>query len=207
MRTLGMPLSKEQEEAYLHAWNVTGHVLGVRAELMAHTVDEAAAMFDGLQARARARPFEPDVRPGLGRALMATMARSIRLPVIRNLPVPLTRWLIGRDTAREIGVNERVGLLTWLAFHATRLMVRLVDAVVRLALPQFSLTRMFTRVVGYHLLTRFLLDQTRPLGLPDELLQPVHRTVAGWHHDGRAPRWVNQLEDRLTTRGEWRPGL
>lgn len=205
MRTLGVPLTKAQEEAYLHTWNVAGHILGIKGDLMAHTMEEAAAMFEGIQAVARAHPVLPDVRPGLGHALMATMARSIRLPVIRNLPVPLTRWLIGQSTAREIGVNERVGLLTRMTFLVARVSVRLLDGLVRLVLPQFSLTRMFTRVVGYHLLTRFLLDQTRPLDLPDELLQPVRSTVAGWHHDPRAPGWLNRLEDRLTTTDEWRP--
>ncbi|MEZ0309855.1 MAG: oxygenase MpaB family protein [Ramlibacter sp.] len=203
MRTLGLPLSRQQEEATLHAWNVAGHVLGIRDELMAHTMDEAAAMFTTLQAMARAQEATPDVRPGLGQALVGTMARSIRLPVIRNLPVPLTRWLVGRETAHEIGLDRHVGLLTRLAFGVARVAVRLVDGMVRVFLPQFSLTRMFTRVVGYHLLTRFLLDQTRPLALPDELLQPMHGTVAGWHHDLRAPDWVNRLEDRLTTHGPW----
>lgn len=205
MRTLGEPLSRQQEEATLHAWNVAGHVLGIRDDLMAHTMDEAAAMFDALQAMARAHPGAPDVRPGLGRALMATMARSIRLPVIRSLPVPLTRWLVGRETAREIGVTERVSPLAWATFLVTLAAVRLVDGLVRAVLPRFSLTRMFTRVVGYHLLTRFLLDQTRPLGLPGELLEPMHGTVSGWHHDADAPGWVNRLEDRLTTTGKWSP--
>ena len=203
MRTLGVPLSRGQEEAYLHAWNVAGHVLGIRDDLMVHSMEEAAAMFESIQALVRARPAAPDVRPGLGRALMDAMARSIRLPVIRGLPVPLTRWLIGPDAARETGVNERVGLLTRVTFGAARIAIGLVDAVMRLVLPRFSLSRMFTRVVGYHFLTRLLLDQTRPLALPDELLQPMHRTVAGWHHDAQAPGWVNWLEDRLTTAGEW----
>ncbi|MEP6791604.1 MAG: oxygenase MpaB family protein [Ramlibacter sp.] len=205
MRTLGIGLPAEQELAFLHAWNVAGHVLGIRADLMAHTMDEAAAMFDALQATARAQAFLPDARPGLGEALMNTMTRAIRLPVIRNLPVPMTRWLVGSVTAGEIGVNERVGLFTRLAFAAARVTIRAFDAVVRLALPDFSLTRMFTRIVGYHLLTRILLDQTRPLALPDELLAPLSSTVAGWHHDRRAPAWVNRLEDLMTTRGEWRP--
>jgi hypothetical protein len=205
MRTLGVPLAREQEQAYLHAWNVAGHVLGIREDLMAHSMEEAAAMFDGIQALARVRPVSPDVRPGLGRALMDAMARSIRLPVIRRLPVPLTRWLIGGAAARETGVNERVGLLTRFVFAVARSAVRLFDGLVRLVLPQFSLSRMFTRVVGYHFLTRFLLDQTRPLALPEELLQPMQRTVAGWHHDARAPGWVNRLEDRLTTTGAWSP--
>jgi hypothetical protein len=205
MRTLGLRLTQKEEEAYLHAWNVAGHVLGIRHDLMAHNMKDAAAMFKGIQAMARAKPSVPDVRPGLGRALMDTMARSIQLPVIRNLPVPLTRWLIGRRSAREIGVNQRVGLLTRVTFAVARVTVRLIDAVARLVVRRFSLTRMFTRVVGYHLLTRFLLDQTRPLGLPDELLQPMRSTVAGWHHDARALRWVNRLERRLTTQGEWSP--
>ena len=207
MRRLGLPLSAREEQAYLHAWNVAGHVLGIRDELMAHSMDEAAAMFNDLQAMARLRPATPDVRPALGRALIATMAHSIRLPVIRQLPVPLTRWLIGRDTAREIGANEHVSLLTRITFRAARLGVALVDGVVRLVFPQFSLTRMFTRVVGYHMLTRFLLDQTRPLALPAELLQPMRATVSGWHHDARSPLWINRLEDRLTTRGEWSQSL
>lgn len=203
MRRLGLPLSAEQEQAYLHAWNVAGHLLGIRDELMADSMDEAAAMFKQVQAMARARPAPQDVRPALGRALIATMARSIRLPVIRQLPVPLTRWLIGRDTAREIGANEHVSLLTRLTFRAARLGVALIDGTVRIVFPQFSLTRMFTRIVGYHLLTRFLLDQTRPLALPAELLEPMRETIARWHHDARSPGWINRLEDRMTTRGEW----
>ncbi len=205
MRTLGLKLTRSQEEATLHAWNVAGHVLGIRDELMAHTMEEAAAMFGDIQAMARTLPAAPDVRPGLGRALMDTMARSIRVPVVRHLPVPMTCWLIGSATAREIGADERVGLPVRALFGLARIAVRLFDGVVRLALPQFSLTRMFTRVIGYHLLTRFLLDQTRPLGLPAQLLGPMHGTVAQWHHDHRAPAWVNRLEDRLTTHGRWSP--
>lgn len=203
MRTLRIPMSPQQEHAYLHAWNVVGHVLGIQAELMAHSMEEAAAMFEAIQAMGTRAVPSPDVRPGLGRALIAAMADSIRLPVIRGLPVPLTRWLIGRAAARVIGVDQRVALLTWLVFNVARIAVGLVDGVVRLVLPQFSLTRMFTRVVGYHLLTRFLLDQTRPLTLPEAVLNPMHATVAAWHVDARAPGWVNRLEDRLTAMGPW----
>ena len=204
MRTMGLALSSQEEAAFLHAWNVAGHVLGIRDDLMAQTMEAADKMFKSMQATARAMPAVPDARPPLGRALVDAMARSIRLPVIRSLPVPMTRWLIGGRSAGEIGVDERVGLLTRVAFGSARIAVRVFDGIVRLVLPHFSLTRMFTRVVGYHLLTRFMLDQARPLGLPDELLNPVCDTVAQWHHDARAPAWVNRLEDRMTTRGAWR---
>lgn len=205
MRKLAIPLTASEEQAYLHAWNVVGHVLGIRDELMPRTMQEAQAMFDDLQALARARPAEPDMRPPLGRALIDAMAHSIELPVLRHMPVPLTRWLVGRRTAREIGANRRVGLPTMALFHIARIAIQAFDRIVRLAVPTFSLTRMFTRVVGYHMLTRFLLDQTRPLALPVELLQPLRHTVACWKQDAHAPRWVGRVEARLTTQASWRP--
>ncbi|NML42778.1 carotenoid biosynthesis protein [Ramlibacter sp. G-1-2-2] len=200
LRKLGLPLTPEQERAYLHAWNVVGHALGIRPELLAHTMEEAEAMFEQLQARAFAKPADPDVRAPLGRALMNAMANSIALPVLRNVPVPMTRWLIGRKTANAIGVR-RGGLLATLLFNLGRVCILGFDRVVRLVLPDFSLTRMFTRVVGYRMLSRFLLDQARPLTLPEELLNPMRRTVAGWRSDARAPRWVNHLETQLTQPG------
>jgi uncharacterized membrane protein len=198
LRQLGLGLPAAQEQAYLHAWNVVGHVLGIREDLLAHTMEDAQAMFGQLQARARATPVVADVRPPLGRALMDAMAHSIGVPVLRSLPVPMTRWLVGRATANTIGVNQRVGLPTLLLFQAGRLAILGFDRLVRLAIPDFSITRMVTRVVGYHFLSRFLMDQTRPLALPEELLNPMRSTVAGWRTDRRAPRWVNRLEARLT---------
>jgi hypothetical protein len=205
MRTFGLRLPREDEEATLHTWNVVGHVLGIQDALMFRTMDEAAAAFDGMQAMARAEAIVQDARPPLGRALAAAMARTIAIPVVRSVPVPLTRWLIGKRSADEIGLNQRVGLLTWVLFVAGRAAIGFADAVVRLALPRFSLTRMFTRVVGYHFLTRFLLDQTRPLALPDELLGPLQQTVASWQTDDKAPAWMNRLEDRMTAAGPWKP--
>ncbi len=204
MRSLGLPLTERQEHACLHAWNVAGHVLGIHDNLMPQGMGEARAWFEAIQAQARTRPAVTDVRPGLGRALIDTMARTIRLPVLRHVPVPLTCLLIGKHTAADIGADERVGFLPGLVLRAGLFTTRAIDAVARLVLPQFSLTRMVTRVVGYHLLTRFLLDQTRPLTLPAELLEPMHATVAGWQQDPRAPGWLNRLEDRITTVGAWK---
>ncbi|WP_210542142.1 oxygenase MpaB family protein [Rhodoferax sp. PAMC 29310] len=39
MRRLGLGLPASDEEAYLHAWNVVRHVLGIRRELLADTMD------------------------------------------------------------------------------------------------------------------------------------------------------------------------
>ena len=204
MRKLGQRLSSADEEAYLHAWNVMGHVLGIESALMAHTMDEARSLFDRIQGLSRDQRPVADPRPALGAALMNTMAKSIRLPVIRHIPVPLTQWLIGRENAQLIGVAQRVSWLTQTVFWLGLGLTRLIDTLVQLVFPHFSLTRMFTRVVGYHLITRFLLDQTRPLTLPDHLLGPLHQTVAAWDKDPKASSWISRLEDSLTTKGPWR---
>ena len=67
----------------------------------------------------------------------------------------------------------------------------------RLFVPGFSITRMLTRALGYRLVTRFLMDQTRPLRLPDALLGQVAETTDAWRVDPQAPRWVQRMEARL----------
>lgn len=203
MRTMGLGLPREDEEACLHTWNVMGHVLGMRPELMVHTMDEAEALFARMQAFGRAHTVAPDPRPALGEALMGAMAAAIRIPVVRQLPVPMTQWLIGAQASRDIGIGDRAAWPVRLLFNAGRLAIGCVDGIGQLFAPGFSLSRVLTRVVGYHLLSRFLLDQTRPIGLPEHVLNPLRATVAGWDEDERAPSWLNWLEDRLTTRGAW----
>jgi hypothetical protein len=101
-----------------------------------------------MQQLAHERPPSPDVRPALGQALMAAMACSIQLPLLRRLPVPMTRWLIGRRAAQAIGVGQRVDLSMRLLFGAGLVAARGIDAIARLFWPQFSLTRLFTRVLA-----------------------------------------------------------
>ncbi len=204
MRTLGQGLPVEDEEAYLHAWNVMGHVLGVREELMAWNMDQAQSLFERMQnEEGQLLPGQPDPRPPLGKALVAAMERSIVVPVIRGLPVPLTRWLIGPTTSNRIGIDERVSWATSLVFVMGRWTVAVLDGVLSLFSPGFSLSRLFVRVIGYHFLTRFLMDQTRPLALPERVLKPMTDLIGSWGEDRRAPSWLARLEARWTTTGRW----
>jgi ER-bound oxygenase mpaB/B'/Rubber oxygenase, catalytic domain len=203
LRTLGQGLSASDEQAYLHTWNVMGHTLGIRYEFMAHTMAEAEQMFERMQAQARAKPPQIDVRPALGQALINAMARSLALPGIRSLPVPMTQWLVGKQTAQDIGLAQLGSWPTQILFVILFSLVRCVDWLGRLFTPHFSISRMITRIMGYHLLTNLLMDQTRPLALPDKVLQNLHQTVALWGHDPKALSWLNRWEDRLTCKGSW----
>lgn len=207
LRRLGIGLRRAEEEAYLHAWNVVGHILGIERTLMVDTMDQGAALMAQMQARGRAEPVGPDPRPALGLALMQTMEKSLPWAIAKPFPQLMTRYLCGRATAQDLGLTQPVPWSSALLFWCVLLAARAVDALVRLALPRFSIVRALTRVLGYHFMSRVLMSQTRPLQLPTALLNQVDAVVHSWSDDPQAPRWLNRLEDRLTTRGSWGPGL
>jgi len=207
LRKLGLGLQDQDEEDYLHAWNVLGHVLGIERTLMANTMDQASLMFTEIQARGRQLARDPDPRPALAAALMKAMEDEIPVRLLKPFPTLLTRLLCGSDATRDLGLNTRLALLSRLLFAAGLALVRAVDAVVRQFVPGFSISRMLTRAFGYRLVTRFLIDQTCPLRLPDALLDEVHAATGQWRHDPKAPRWLARLEARLAGRpaGETTP--
>lgn len=207
LRRLGIGLSPSDEEAYLHTWNVVGHLLGIDRALMVHTLADGAELLARMQARGRAHVQPPDSRPALGAALMRTMEQALPWPVIRPFPRLMTRHLCGRRTARDLGLaRQRAPLLPWALFWLLLGVARTIDTLARRVWPQFSIVRSLTRVLGYHFMAKVLMDQTRPLKLPDRLLNQVDQMMGRWSDDPRAPRWLNRLEDRLTTVGSWSVG-
>jgi hypothetical protein len=200
LRKLGLGLPKDDEEAYLHTWNVMGHVLGMETTLMAHTMDQAEELFARLQTLGRTYDYQPDPRPGLGKALMATMENVIPLQLIKPFPVLLTRYLCGKTTSKDIGIDHRVPVLPRLLFVTFMLLIRAIDFAMRLVIKEFSIARMITRIVGYQFTCKVLMDQTRPLKLPDTLLHQMTSMTCDWHVDPKAPGWLNKIEHRLTGR-------
>ncbi len=207
LRRLGLRLRTADEEAYLHAWNVVGHILGIDRALMVDTMDQGQALMARMQARGRAEPVTPDPRPALGRALMQTMENSLPWNIVKPFPELMTRYLCGRDTASDLGLTQPVPWPSALLFWGVLLIARAIDTVLRLVLPRFSIVRTLTRILGYHFMSRVLMSQTRPLQLPTELLNQVDEVVHSWSDDPHAPGWINRIEDRLTTRGSWSAGL
>ena len=208
MRKLGLALSRADEEAYLHTWNVAGHILGIERELMADTMEAAEKLFARMQARGRAdrrlRPEATDPRPALGTALMQSMEQVIPLGAVKPFPVLLTRFLCGADSSQDLGLNGRTSWISRLLFTTCMLAARMVDSLVRLVYPGFSIIRFITRVLGYHLISKLLMDQTRPLNLPLHLRSRVETMMDCWGTDPKAPAWMNTLEDRVTVNGSWK---
>jgi ER-bound oxygenase mpaB/B'/Rubber oxygenase, catalytic domain len=208
LRTLGLAFTHADEEAYLHTWNVTGHILGIDRALMADTMESAEELFARMQARGRAdqQDHATDPRPDLGNALINAMKNVIPLNILKPFPQLMTCHLVGKETSKDLGLTASVPWLSKILFYAMLLVSRLIDSVVRLIWPEFSITRFFMRILGYHLITKLMMDQTRPLKLPQHLLNRISETVESWSDDRKAPGWLNSLEDRLTTQGSWNTG-
>lgn len=204
LRQLGLGLSAADETAYLHCWNVAGHILGIRRELMAETMSEAEALFEVMQSRGRAQRPEPDVRPRLGQALVDTLSAAIRLPIVRHFPALMTYHLCGPESSRDVGVTGQAPWTSRALFAVVIGGSRVIDGVMRLFSPEFAISRLLTRVLGYHVMSSLLLDATRPLKLPDHLAHQIDVHMACWRNDPKAPRWVNALEAVLTVAGPWR---
>jgi hypothetical protein len=201
LRQLGIGLAREDEEDYLHAWNVMGHVLGIERALMADTMAVAKTSFDTLQLQGRNRQYYPDARPALAGALMQVMEDQIPFRLLKPFPVMLTRHLCGPQTAQVLGISGRVNLASRLLFVSGMAAIRTFDAAVRLVVRDFSICRMLTRLVGYQFTVKLLMDETRPLKLPAALLGQVNDAMGHWQADRKAPRWLNALERRWSGRG------
>ena len=215
MRKLGQRFSKNEEEAYLHAWNVMGYYLGIERTLMVDTMDEAEALFGKMQERGRAewqqrtrdQPTQNqpsnDPRPALGTALMKAMADVIPWRVFKPFPELMTRYLCGPESSRDLGLNQRVSWYSRALFRSVMLSVRAFDALIRLVFRDFSISRLITRVLGHKLITALLMRETRNLKLPGHLRDGINTALAGFGNDNKAPAWLNAVEDWMTIKGGW----
>ncbi|HNK17775.1 MAG TPA: DUF2236 domain-containing protein, partial [Piscinibacter sp.] len=113
-------------------------------------------------------------------ALFGTLAGVIPLRLAKPFPQLLCRRLIGREASHDLAIDGRLPWLSTLLFALLMALVGMVDAIGRLFSPDFSLARLVTRVLGYHLLTRLLMDQTRPLKLPGRLLGQAQGMLQRW---------------------------
>ena len=207
LRRLGIGFTRREEEDYLHAWNVAGHFLGIRRELMVDTMEDAEALFARMQARGRAdlarKAGQPDPRPALAAALIGAMRSAIPPGPFESFPVLLTRRLLDKQSVKDLGLDARASWLAKTLFATIMGSARGIDATVRLAVPGFSLSRMITRAIGYRLTCALLMSQTRDLSVPERLRPGIRTLIGRWGHDTRAPDWINALEDRMTTDGDW----
>jgi hypothetical protein len=169
---LGVPLTTEEQEAIMHAWNVVGHVMGVHHSLMAHTLADADALYAVIQ-KTQAKGSD------MARDMTQSLMRVIReqLPFFLDWAPPvLIEHLCGPEAAKMLGVRNQSfwGRL----FHGPAL--RLLRFVLKLEAVLFNSSKAGRWVLlhfGEHmvrLLARF------PKGTRDRSFELPHDVAVAW---------------------------
>jgi|SRR6516162_589050 len=100
---LGVRLPDEDVDAYLHLWNVIGHLMGIDDELRVDGIDDARALVDAI----RRRQFRSS-REGkdMTKALLELLDEMTPLHSFDETIPPLIRHLIGDDVAEMLAIPK-----------------------------------------------------------------------------------------------------
>jgi len=171
LRRLGVRVGAKDVDAYLHLWNVIGHLLGVRDELLVSDVADAAALVDGIERRQFKASPEGQELTGALVNLLDELTPIHRLD--ETIP-PLIRHLIGEETADLLRVpkSDLADDLGRLARIANWFYVHVLGRVER-DLPRYQLMSRIARPFGHDLLDAlFKLErggERPPFDIPDHL--------------------------------------
>jgi hypothetical protein len=171
MRRLGVRVPAADVEAYLHLWNVIGHLLGLRDELLVRDVADATTLVDTI----RRRQFEASAEgQELTRALPDLLDQLAPVRRLDGTIPPLIRHLIGDETADLLLVpkSDRTDDLGPLARIAKWFFVHVLGQVER-DLPRYQLASRMAAPFGRDLLDAgFKLErggERAPFDIPDRL--------------------------------------
>jgi hypothetical protein len=166
LRRLGYRIAEDEAEAYLHCWNVIGHILGVRPELLAGNFGEATALADRIAERQFATCEEGRA---MTRALIEMMWHAIPGNMFDRMPQLLMRYLLRDRVADLVGVPP--GHISELVAGPLRLLARIKSERLRDSAELSRIHELFGRALiqGILLLSRG--GNRIPFTIPTELLQ------------------------------------
>jgi hypothetical protein len=153
-RTFGVGLSPEQEAAYVHCWNVVGHIMGIEQALLPENPGAASFLFETIKRRQAARTED-------GRSLTASLTAFMQgldphpAFVTQRLPRLLMRELLDAQTCDFLGVAE-LGLVDRVEQEALLAVVRGLDSVKRKLDHDLPPAGHFARWLGQRLMQHLI---------------------------------------------------
>jgi mpaB/rubber oxygenase-like protein len=101
LEKMGTRVSRPDAEAYMHTWNVVGHIIGVRPDLLPIGLDDGRALMKLIRTRQNGPCKEGK---DMTAAVLTFARQAVRVPWLQGLPATTIRHLIGPRTADIIGV-------------------------------------------------------------------------------------------------------
>jgi hypothetical protein len=115
LNKLGVDLTEQDRQAYLHCWNIVGHMLGVHDDLLPNNSAQAKVLADAIATH----QFGP-TQDGkdLTQALVDMMDHILPGTVFHKMPAIMIRFFLGKEWAGWLGIHE--GFLEELAVKPIR---------------------------------------------------------------------------------------
>jgi hypothetical protein len=107
MHKMGVKLTSSQEDAFLHTWNVIGHILGIDAKLMAATQDEAECLLSRIRSTGFGSQDDNPGQPTLTHALINTMEEALPYAILKPLPTLMVQHLRSSFPAVQASQQRR----------------------------------------------------------------------------------------------------
>jgi hypothetical protein len=171
LRRLGVRLSDKDIDAYLHLWNVIGHLLGVHDELLVRDADDATALAGAIERR----QFKPSsAGQELTSALLELLDQLTPGRTFDDVSPALIRHLIGEQIADMLLVppSDLVDDLGWFARTTQWLFVHVVGRPERNAPRYHIMSRLAPRLGRNLVATSLTLErggERAPFDIPDHL--------------------------------------
>ncbi|MFL5320779.1 MAG: prenyltransferase/squalene oxidase repeat-containing protein, partial [Myxococcaceae bacterium] len=101
LHSLGIPVTDTEAEAWIHAWNVAGHFLGIRPELLPDNLAQAEELMSAIRERqwGRSAAGKRLIRP-----LIQMMQEYFPGTALDGLPIALVRHLAGDECGDLLGL-------------------------------------------------------------------------------------------------------
>ncbi|MBK8491877.1 MAG: DUF2236 domain-containing protein [Saprospirales bacterium] len=115
MAQLGIDLTQEEKEAYIHCWAVVGYIVGLDEDLIPYTLEEATWLGHTILDRQKGPSEEGKI---LTKASLQFMETHMPLKFLfGSVPAAMVRFLIGEEIAGYLGVNPPRNPVTWLTYR------------------------------------------------------------------------------------------
>lgn len=116
LKIAGVKVAKEDAEAYVHLWQVAGHLMGIDPSLLPMSIDDARASFDLI----RDRQYSPsEAGHELAVALERTISDLVPAHLVKHLVPAAIHHYAGARVATTLGIGKE-GWLSRHVFHLGR---------------------------------------------------------------------------------------
>ena len=100
---LKIRVEPQEAESYVHAWNVVGHLMGIRDDLLPHNVAEAGQLTEIISRR---QQHASEAGQEMTLALVDMLEGQTPGTIFKGMPDTMIRYLVGDNVANMIGVNQ-----------------------------------------------------------------------------------------------------